>query len=129
MPSSRAVLIHSCFPAFHPVAIGTGQNKIFHLNPNVSCGCMPRISYHDRDDKLARGELFVIIRLNHLGNMIPEWTECVLVGKQDRIPRAQSVESHDIVSAYVEESNYQYQRIESFGELSKESIELVGVAT
>src|SRR5215472_5333294 len=97
---SRRVLVHRCFAAIAPISISTGlseSKRIFHENPNLTCSCRYRVSYHMRNVLLATGEVFIIANLNISGAYVPDWTECVVTARQPRLPKYMGVLPHHIL--------------------------------
>jgi hypothetical protein len=123
------VLVHSCFSACEPVKIGSGARKMFHPNPNASCSCSYRVSFADRDDKLERGEAYVLICKNGLGHSVPEWREIVLVGKNDRLPVAATISEQHITRAYVDDEEYDRERIAHYGSMTQGAFFALGASS
>lgn len=115
----NAVLIHTCFAAEslpHKRLPGKAKSMgdVFVDFPNVRCGCQSRVSFRDRDQKLANGEAYVVMKPNSLGQAVPEWREIVLV--KGNLPRAQMLSARNIEAAYIDHNPYQLARIGAFGE-------------
>jgi hypothetical protein len=127
--SAKSVIVHTCFFATSPDKLGIGASStepIFHETPNSKCSCTEKISFSERNRRLDRGEIYILARRSDAGHLIPEWLECVALGKQTQLPIAQSITDKNIQSAYVgsrhadKTSWYQRQRIEEYGLLSRE---------
>lgn len=127
----RCVLVHSCFSSQSVGAVslsmaGKKSEKIFVSFPNASCRCQKYISRDARNERLAHGEIYVILRNNAASQPVPEWNEVVEAGKDDRTPRSPTIEEAHIERAYVtgnaDQREAEQNRIEAYNVVTQEAL-------
>jgi hypothetical protein len=131
----KSVLVHSCFSSESVGAVsikmgGKTSEKIFVNFPNANCRCQKHITRHQRNERLAHGELYVILRHNSASLQVPEWNEVVETGKEDRCPRGATIEKAHIERAYVSDSPTQREeeqkRIEAYNTVNQQALATLG---
>lgn len=137
MPNT--VLVHKCFDGevFGPVGLtlaGRPSEPIFTPIPDRhSCKCKKRIKTHERDEMLALGAAFVVLRETETGHRAPEWREIVLRRKQAKAPRGATIEKAHIERAFLlsqehERSKDERERIEVYNEVNQKGLAALGAS-
>ena len=109
----KPVLVHSCCnPEVLPRIVFRSSSEVFVQSPERVCRCKLHVSFHQRDEMRANGEIFVIVR-----DTVPEWREVIVRRKLPRVPRADSITARNIV-AQACGNTYQIERIAEYGILN-----------